>query len=162
MDFWARVLGGLALLVSFISMIISYRTYRRDKSDLRVGLEYHHRGPGASFIVRVVNHGRRTARVEHVHVTFPTSKPLAEGFLEGEPVMEGQPLDVRLTIYSRSGEPDVPSAVTGAVVWDTLGNRYSYPGRSLRALIEFARMKKKIRRQWSEYLASKTGTVDTP
>jgi len=153
MDYWARLLAACALLASTISMFVSWRAYRRDRSDLRVNLDYRpETGAGTSFHVRVVNFGRRPAMVELVHVNFPSSKPLLESFAGGQEVDEGQPLDVWLPIYSRSEEADVPIKVTGADVYDTLGNKYSYPGISLRKRIEFARMKTAINKHWIDYL----------
>jgi len=57
-------LAGLALLISAISLFISWRQYSRDRSHLKLSLDIQDdvtKGP--AFIIRVVNSGRRQTTV---------------------------------------------------------------------------------------------------
>jgi len=57
-------LSILAVMLSAISLYISYRNYRRDVSHLQISLRFDvSPGRGSEYIVRVTNDGRRPASI---------------------------------------------------------------------------------------------------
>ncbi|MCI0556652.1 MAG: hypothetical protein L0287_37410 [Anaerolineae bacterium] len=60
-------LSSCALLISSISLIISWRNYRRDRSHLKLSLDFaSHEKQGKRFLVVITNDGRRTATLTRV------------------------------------------------------------------------------------------------
>ncbi len=71
----SNYLAVLAVLLSAISLYVSYRTYRRDVSHLKVSLNYD-ADPlhGDGYTVRIINDGRRPATITHVFARVKSGK----------------------------------------------------------------------------------------
>jgi len=141
-------LSLLAIAISSLSLWVSWRTYRRDRPDLRPKLNYFPRHGGQSaFNIRVVNYGRRTARVEQYSIQFKGEEPLYDSVAGGSPVTA----DFWIPTYDHRGMPARdPTRVSSLVVIDTLGKKYTYPGRSLSEWLEFRRLKARIKKDWQD------------
>lgn len=149
MDISVKISLG-ALVISCMSLLLSWRAFRRDRSDLHPTLDYFTRtDAGTSFNVRVVNHGRRVAYVERYSIYFKSGEPLWDCVAGGKQVSEGKPADFWLPIYNhQSLSLCDPRQVKFLEVFDTLGNRYKYPGLSIHNWFEFRRLKSKISQDW--------------
>jgi hypothetical protein len=141
-----------ALLVSFCSLYISWKAYKRDTSDLQVSLDYWSWPEHESrFNVRTINFGRRIAFVERIKINFNKSEPLQDSIAGGHPVKEAEPFDFQLTIYHPNGIPHhTPTQVKSLEVYDTLGKCYKFPGYSIKNWIAFIRLKSQIRELWNK------------
>lgn len=147
------LLSIVAIFISITSLFLSIKTFIRDNPDLRVSLLYWPQAEKewACFNVRVINHGRRIARVERISVYFSHAEPLLGSIAGGKPVNEVEPFDYQLHIYGVDGVPHhIPTDVKFVEVYDTLGKRYRYPRTSLHDWLEFQQLKKKIREQWDK------------
>lgn len=151
MDATALLVSIFALVVSIGAFILSITSYKRDNPKLRVSLDYWPQGERemACFNVRVINHGRRIARVERIAIYFQHGNPLRDSIAGGQPVNESEPFDYQLPIFDMDGNPThIPSEVKFVEVFDTLHKRYKYPDLSLPQLLEFRNLKAKIREEW--------------
>ncbi|MBU2611577.1 MAG: hypothetical protein KJ606_11645 [Chloroflexi bacterium] len=62
------VLATLALILSTISLYVSWRQYRRDVSRLKIRLDFQvFIGKGSAYLVYITNTGRRPATVSKVY-----------------------------------------------------------------------------------------------
>ena len=145
------VISSFALLVSGIALFISWRTYTRDRSDIRINLEYDGQsGQGTRFNLRVINRGRRIAFIELQKLNFIDADPLHDSTAGGQPVGEGEVFDWWYPIFGMNGPMRDPTQIKSVEVFDTVGNRYVYPGFSLRNILEFRKLKTRIRHHWLE------------
>ena len=68
-------LSILAVILSAISLYISYRNYRRDTSRLKINLSYEmDLAHGSSYTVRMINVGRRPASIIRVYARLKDGK----------------------------------------------------------------------------------------
>ena len=71
----AIVISLFSLVVSVWSFIVSRRAFERDRSDLRLRVEYHAETDlGSAFRVILVNHGRRAVTVEEVRLRLKSGR----------------------------------------------------------------------------------------
>lgn len=153
MELWAIRISAVALMVSGVSLWISWRAHKRDEPHLRLTLHYHpESGAGTEFRIRVVNHGRRVCLIERAMVVFASGERLEESFVGGKPLEESQSTDVWFPLYDKPLRSDIPVGVVRAEVYDTLGKRHVYPRMSPKSQLEFRKLKRKIRTEWEAYM----------
>ena len=153
----ALLLSTLAIAVSLGAFILSVVTFRRDRSDLRIGVEYQHRSHvGTCFRTVLVNHGRRPVSVEDVNLHFKSGRILSQDSL-----FRGSPLPATLdeadssTLYfplpRESGDLlEDPLNFSHLEATDTLGRKYVFPTRTIKSHIDLMRLRRQIRRQPAE------------
>ena len=146
------VVSIVSLAVASLALFISWRTYRRDRSDIRVSVEYYpESGRGTQFNVRATNHGRRVAFIEHFRVHFKGEEPIGDSVAGGVRLLEGEVHGFWLPIYGPDGKPiRLPPKIKSVEVFDTLGNAYRFPGCSLSKYLRFRTLKSKIRAHWEK------------
>lgn len=143
------IIAGLALVVAFISLYISWRAFRRDSSDLRVSLDFHLKtGQGTAFEVSVVNTGRRTTYIRKVSLYSKSGKESSyRGITSPIILEEAQHRDFLFPLYLPPLKTDFrsPLDVKRVEVHDTLGNKYTFPS-TIRSRLSFFRLKRQIGR----------------
>ncbi len=153
------VISGLAFLVSLGAFILSLLAFKRDRSDLQVGVEYQHsHGLGSGFQVVLVNHGRRPVTVADVRLRFRSGRMLSYSDLSGQNINLPSKLPVSLQgtescdfffpVYDGKGLVETPVGFRRAEAQDTLGNRYLFPNRTIRAQIDLLKLRHRISREW--------------
>ena len=150
------IVSIVALFVSLSSLFISWKTYNRDNSDLRVSLDYWLLPDYESrFNVRATNHGRRVVLVERMVINFRNGSVLQDSIAGGKPVTEAEPFDHQLPIYDMDDRPlYIPTEVKSAEAFDTLGRCYKFPRFTLKDWLAFRRLKAEIRQKWADEQAS--------
>jgi len=153
------VVSGLAFLVSLGAFILSLLAFKRDRSDLQVEVEYQHRtGLGSAFQVVLVNHGRRPVTVTDVRLHFRSDRTLSYSDLSGRNInlpsklpasLQGtESCDFLFPVYDDNGLVETPVGFRHAEAQDTLGNRYLFPSRTIRAQIDLLKLRHRISREW--------------
>ena len=151
------LIGPAALLISVLSLLVSLRTYTRDRAQLRPKLEVGTSEGGPSFAVLVTNAGRRIAYVDAYTVYFSDGTSLADNIAGGRPVKEGALEVFWLPFTHPSGRPARDLRLLQRLeLVDTLGNRYTYPSRAPRERREFSALKAQIEREWLDPLGPST------
>lgn len=142
-------ISAFALLVSGLALWISWKTYARDRSKIKIEPDYHPQtGRGTQFSLRAVNHGRRVANIELCRLNFRDQEPLGDSTAGGIQLEEGDVYDWWFPIYGPEGPLRDPTQLQSVEVFDTVGNRYAYPGLSVKNLIIFRKLKRRIRNHW--------------
>ena len=75
-------LSIFAVFISSISLYISWRNFRRDRSHLKIKLDFKvHPGRGSEYLVNIVNDGGRTTTVTKVFARLKSKKryPVFDG-----------------------------------------------------------------------------------
>lgn len=156
----------VSLAVSVVALVVSWRAYRlsrrafeRDRSDLRLGLEYNPKtGLGAAFRVILVNHGRRQVTVKDVRLRLKSGKIRSYANLSSRnanllvklPVAleETESCDFIFLLYNGQGLVHTPLEIKRVEAFDTLGDQYSYPTGGLKSQIDFIKLRWQIARHW--------------
>jgi hypothetical protein len=69
------ILASLALIVSMVSLYVSWREYRRDTSRLKIRLDFQvYPGKGSAYVVRIINIGRRDTTISKVFACMKSGK----------------------------------------------------------------------------------------
>ena len=147
--------SGLAIVVAGSAFILSVLTFRRDRSDLRVGVEYQHRSHmGRSFRAVLVNHGRRPVSVEDVKLHFKSGRVLSQDSLFGPLpaiLQEGDSCSLYFPLYDQRGKlVEDPVRFSHVEAEDTLGRKYAFPTRTIRSQMGLLRLKRRIRSECAE------------
>lgn len=136
------VISLVALAISLLSLFFSWRTYERDRNDLKVTATFHLESEqGTAFQVRLVNRGRRPINVESLLLRLKSGKALLP-----KPVTPKISLDENETYehwfsltYYRD-EINSPLVIKEAEAYDTHGKKYTFP---------FSKLKKQISKEWT-------------
>jgi hypothetical protein len=147
----AMIISLGVLAISILALFVSWRVFYRDRAKIRIKLEYLQRTPDyMSFNIDVTNHGRKVAYIDRYSIRFKDGTYLSDNIAGGEPIDEGQVVNFWLPIHDHLGNPTHdPTLIKHLDVYDTLGNRYKYPGCSLKELLEFRHLIKNIRNHLS-------------
>jgi hypothetical protein len=112
----------LALLVSCASFYLSWRNFRRDRSSLKLSMDFEGRPDhGLSYRVTVTNNGRRPATLMEVRALFWFRE--SQVVFEQETLLEEGRNKVIFVPFAMIPFPN-PLAVRGFEARDSLGNKY--------------------------------------
>lgn len=153
------LISGLAFLVSLGAFVLSLLAFRRDRSDLQVRVDYQHTGGlGSAFQLILINCGRRPVTITDAKLCFRSGRMLLYSDLSGRNINLSSKLPVTLQgtercvllfpVYDDNGQIEAPVAFSGAEVQDTLGNRYPFPGRTIKGRIGLLKLRRRISREW--------------
>lgn len=148
--------SGLALVVSASALILSLLGFRRDRSDLRIRVEYQHEsGFGTNLHIVLANHGRRPVSVDRVRLHFKSGKVLSGPAVVDPPLpatlQEADLCTLDLPLYDSWGKLIAdPLTFSHAEARDILGKRYIFPARTIRSQIGLLKLRRQIRREHHE------------
>jgi hypothetical protein len=132
-----------SLVVSILSLFISWRALTRDRSDLRVSAEFHLESEhGTTFKVRLVNQGRRPIHIENILLRLNSGKSLLSELVSPKIILdEGESYVFLFPLVHYQDEINSPLDIKRAEVYDTKGKKYTFP---------FSKLKKQIVKEWTE------------
>ena len=134
---YGEIPGWMGLALSVAALLISWRLYSRDRSDLRIDVEFHlETGKGTAFFVALFNKGRRLVSVRDVGLRLHSGELLRSADLIRPFVLgETESGEVLFPLYEYRGHISSPLDVSRAEAWDTTGRRYVVSCRKLRSQI---------------------------
>ncbi len=152
-------IGLAVLIVAAIGGIASLVKALRDRSDLRLKVEYDETGLGSELQVILVNYGKRAVQVDKVLLYFKSGKELPYSQLSRRnanlppklPVTleESDPCNFRFPLYDIRQLGCDPLEFKRAEVFDTLRNKYSFPTLTIKSRIKFLMLKQQTAKGWS-------------
>jgi len=129
-----------ALVISAISLFISWRQYSRDSSQLKLSLQFHVKsGQGSAYTLRVVNSGRRPATVLKCYARLKSGKAYPV-YDTPRNLEETDSLEVDIPLYGFKNSITHPLDIVAFEVEET-------SGRTCR--IKTQRIGRDIRKAWT-------------
>lgn len=132
----------VSLVISIISLFISWRAFERDRNNLKVTAEFHlESGQGTAFKVHLVNRGRRSINIENILLRLNSGKELMPKLDSPKVVLdENEPYICWFPLFHYKNELNSPLEIKQAEVYDSHGKKYSFP---------FSRLRKQISKEWT-------------
>lgn len=113
----------VALLISSVSLFISWRNFRRDRSHLKLTLEYERQaGPEGQYQLTVTNDGRRAATLTEVNALL-WFRERCTVYQQSTPLEEGKQKRI-LVPLAMIPSLSTPLRVRAFEARDSVGNRY--------------------------------------
>jgi hypothetical protein len=126
-----------AVLISALSLYLSWRQYSRDRSHLKLGLKITREDirKGPAFVVSVVNVGRRPATVPHGFAQVSSGKRYP---VYDTPIVLEETKGFEFSVYFFDFFRSLSSGsfITAFVMEDSAGKRYSISTRPLKIQIK--------------------------
>jgi len=128
-------IAAVALVISAFSLYLSWRQYSRDRSHLRLSLRFElTTGQGSSYVLRVVNAGRRTANIDSCYARFRSGRryPVTD-----KPMMleETHATEVSIPLYGFRNSISHPLDLVAFEVRETTGAVHTIKTRKIRSSI---------------------------
>ena len=124
-------------LIGFLAVLIAWRQFSRDRSNLKIDVEFHlESGRGTAFLVSLVNNGRRPVSVRSVGLRLHSGRVLLRpDFITPEVLRETESRQVWFPLYEYRNDIHSPLDVAHAVASDTSEREYTVSCRKLRRQI---------------------------
>ena len=132
----------VVLAISLLSLFVAWRTYERDRNDLKVTATFHlESGKGTAFQVRLVNRGRRPINVESILLRLKSGKALLPKPVTPKVALdENETYEYWFSLTYYQDEINSPLDIKRAEAYDTHGKKYSF---------SFSKLKKQISEEWT-------------
>ena len=133
----------VSLLISLLSLFVAWFAYRRDRSDLKISVEFHPESEhGIAFQVHLVNNGRRPINIENILLRLKSGKPLLPKPLRPKIILaEKEDKEYWFPLSHYREDITNPLEVRQVEVYDASGKKYLFP---------ISKIKKQITELWTQ------------
>jgi hypothetical protein len=119
-------LSIVALVLASISLYVSWRQYERDRSHLKLSLQFQvQTGQGSAYILTIVNSGRRPATIQKCFAKLKDDPTYYPVFDKSTVLTETQAQEISIPLYGFRESLSHPLDIELFAVEDTTSKRWS-------------------------------------